>query len=90
MLACEIDGAPKVSVHWYKANHLLDTGHVNYRVHEDGVLEISSVQASDFGRYKCQATNTGDSKTSPDAYLREESDTGNYGESSMKIQIGNI
>ena len=72
MLACEIEGAPSVDVRWYKDNHLLDTVHVNYHVHADGVLEVRNVQQRDFGKYKCQATNTGDSQTSQDAYVNEE------------------
>ena len=76
VFACDIDGEPKPVVRWFKDDQPLDTDHVNYRIHTDGYLEISSVQFSDFGRYKCTAENIDKAKTSRVASLTQDSDVG--------------
>lgn len=78
MFACDIDGEPKPHVRWFKDEMEINTDHVNYRIHQDGYLEISSVQFSDFGRYKCIASSGTREKTSRSATLSQDSDVGEY------------
>lgn len=59
MLSCTIGGAPPPPIEWLKDDEQLDPQSLAYYVHSDeadgAVLEIRSVQAADFGRYKCRA-----------------------------------
>ncbi len=49
-------------------------GNFTCRIHQDGTLEISSVQFSDFGRYKCKAENIDRARTSKVADLTQNGD----------------
>ena len=54
MFSCKIGGVPRPSITWLKDSHELSATSANFVVHEeDGVLEIRSVQFTDFGRYRC-------------------------------------
>jgi len=54
MFSCKIGGIPRPSITWLKDNHEISAASANFVVHEDdGVLEIRSVQFTDFGRYRC-------------------------------------
>ena len=54
MFACKIGGIPRPSITWLKDSHEILAASANFVVHEeDGVLEIRSVQFTDFGRYRC-------------------------------------
>lgn len=75
---CSIDGQPKPVVRWLKDQATVDTNNVNYLLHEDGTLEIRSVQFSDFGRYACEAENVERSRTSRTATLSQNSDVSKY------------
>lgn len=75
MFACRIGGAPTPTVRWFRDELEIDPYDVNYDIHEDGVLEISSVQFTQLGRYKCKAENSDRSRTSRVAILQQNSDT---------------
>ena len=51
---------------------------LRFRIHQDGTLEISSVQFSDFGRYKCKVENIDRARTSKVADLTQNSDICKY------------
>ena len=79
MFACNIEGAPKPTVRWYRGEmELSEKQNINYRFHTDGVLEISNVQFTDLGRYKCKVENVERSRTSETASLIQNSDTSKY------------
>lgn len=75
MFACDIGGAPKPTVRWYKDEVEVEGGNSNYVIHGGGVLEIRSVQPADLGRYKCRVENIDKSRISNWAVLRFNSDT---------------
>jgi len=78
MFACDMGGAPKPNVRWFKDEIPIDTQNVNFHIHRHGVLEISSVQFSDFGRYKCEAENIHRSRMSQVAELTQDSNMETY------------
>jgi len=54
MFSCKLAGIPRPSVVWLKDDHEISTSNANFVLHdEDGILEIRSVQFTDFGRYRC-------------------------------------
>ena len=79
MLPCQIQGAPKPLVLWYKDDNEIDLTNSNYLLHsEDGVLEIRSMQFPDFGRYKCKASSGDRSKLSAEAKIDQDTDGCEY------------
>ena len=74
MFSCAIEGIPKPSIRWYKDDVLIGPEDSNYYIHMDGVLEISSVQFSDFGRYKCRSGSMKRSRVSENVLLTQDSD----------------
>jgi len=76
LLPCSIDGAPTPVVTWMKDDRDLEPlGSANLLLHaESGILEIRSVQFSDFGRYRCRASNGERSKMSAEAVLTQNGD----------------
>ena len=75
---CSIEGQPKPVVRWQKDERAVVIDNVSYLLHEDGTLEIRSVQFSDFGRYTCEAENVERSRTSRTATLSQNSDVSKY------------
>ena len=75
---CSIEGLPKPTVRWRKDERSVEIDNVSYLLHEDGTLEIKSVQFSDFGRYTCEAENVERSRTSRTATLSQNSDVSKY------------
>jgi len=54
MFACKIGGILRPSITWLKDDHEISVASTNFVVHEEnGILEIRSVQFTDFGRYRC-------------------------------------
>jgi hypothetical protein len=80
MFDCRIGGAPKATIRWYRDELEIGPYDVNYHMHEDGVLEIRSVQFSHLGRYKCKAENLDRSRISQVVLLQQDSDTCEFGE----------
>ena len=64
---------PRPSVKWFKDDTELDLQNTNYFVHVDSLLEIRNVQFSDFGKYKCKASNEERTKFSRIAQLTQDS-----------------
>jgi len=53
MFACKIVGIPRPSVTWMKDDHEVSASSANFVMHDKGgILEIRSVQFTDFGRYR--------------------------------------
>lgn len=79
MFPCQIKGLPTPDVRWFKDDVELEgPTHSNYLIHFDNVLELRSVQFSDFGRYKCKALNKDRVKLSRTAHLTQDSDAGKW------------
>lgn len=74
MFSCQINGLPTPDVRWFKDDAELESPHSNYVVHYDNVLELRSVQFSDFGRYRCRASNKDRQKFSRTAHLTQDID----------------
>ncbi|XP_075191789.1 neurofascin isoform X11 [Anomaloglossus baeobatrachus] len=56
-LDCPFFGSPIPTVRWFKNGQGSNLDGGNYRVHENGTLEISVVRKEDQGKYTCVATN---------------------------------
>lgn len=79
MFPCQVKGLPTPDVRWFKDDVELEgLIHSNYLIHFDNVLELRSVQFSDFGRYKCKASNKDRIKFSRTAHLTQDSDPGKW------------
>jgi len=81
MLLCVIHGVPRPSVRWYRYDEeILPSSAPRYQIHSTGagseestsVLEIRSIQATDFGHYKCRAETDGKIKYSGYAQLNQD------------------
>ncbi|XP_071817882.1 contactin-4-like [Apostichopus japonicus] len=57
LILCNPDGAPKPTIKWYRGSSRINTGG-RFNVTEEGHLYITGVVDSDFGDYRCEATNT--------------------------------
>ena len=79
MFGCIIGGSPKPNVTWYREEReLSEDQNINYKIHPEGVLEISSVEFRDIGRYKCQVGNIERVRWSGFADLSQNSDPCKY------------
>ncbi|XP_072280936.1 neurofascin isoform X14 [Pyxicephalus adspersus] len=56
-LDCPFFGSPIPTLRWFKNGQGSNLDGGNYRVHENGTLEISTVRKEDQGKYTCVATN---------------------------------
>ncbi|XP_069612300.1 neurofascin isoform X4 [Ranitomeya imitator] len=56
-LDCPFFGSPIPTLRWFKNGQGSNLDGGNYRVHENGTLEISVVRKEDQGKYTCVATN---------------------------------
>ncbi|XP_053562668.1 neurofascin [Bombina bombina] len=56
-LDCPFFGSPIPTLRWFKNGQGSNLDGGNYRVHENGTLEIISVRKEDQGKYTCVATN---------------------------------
>ncbi|XP_077151197.1 neurofascin isoform X11 [Ranitomeya variabilis] len=56
-LDCPFFGSPIPTLRWFKNGQGSNLDGGNYRVHENGTLEISIVRKEDQGKYTCVATN---------------------------------
>ena len=74
MFSCGIEGVPEPSIRWFKDDALIDSEDADHMTHMDGVLEISSVQFSDFGRYKCRTESMKRTRVSENVALTQDSD----------------
>ena len=77
MFECHIDGAPEPHVTWYKDDQEIVPvdGVVQ---HLDGVLEVTLVRFSDFGRYYCKAENVERSRETEIVQLEQNGDACEY------------
>lgn len=78
MFSCQINGLPVPEVRWFKDDVELETKHSNYVLHVDNVLELQNVHFSDFGRYKCRASNKDRTKMSRVGILTQDVDATTY------------
>ncbi|KAM8977242.1 neurofascin [Pelodytes ibericus] len=56
-LECPFFGSPIPTLRWFKNGQGSNLDGGNYRVHENGTLEINTVRKEDQGKYTCVATN---------------------------------
>ncbi|KAM4700491.1 LOW QUALITY PROTEIN: neurofascin [Discoglossus pictus] len=56
-LECPYFGSPIPTLRWFKNGQGSNLDGGNYRVHENGTLEITTVRKEDQGKYTCVATN---------------------------------
>ncbi|XP_075469837.1 neurofascin isoform X2 [Ascaphus truei] len=56
-LDCPFFGSPVPTLRWFKNGQGSNLDGGNYRVHENGTLEINTVRKEDQGKYTCVATN---------------------------------
>ncbi|KAM4794861.1 neurofascin isoform 1-T1 [Rhinophrynus dorsalis] len=56
-LDCPFFGSPIPTLRWFKNGQGSNLDGGNYRVHENGTLEINTVRKEDQGKYTCVATN---------------------------------
>ncbi|KAM4808143.1 netrin receptor DCC [Rhinophrynus dorsalis] len=78
LLKCEIVGEPMPTVHWQKNQEdlILTPGDTRLLVLPSGALQISRLQPTDSGIYRCLAKNPGSSRTGNEAELRILSESG--------------
>ncbi|XP_071990248.1 netrin receptor DCC isoform X4 [Engystomops pustulosus] len=78
LLKCEIVGEPMPTVHWQKNQEdlVLTPGDTRVLVLPSGALQISRLQATDAGLYRCLAKNPGSSRTGNEAEIRILSESG--------------
>jgi len=59
MFSCKIDGIPHPTIVWLKDDREISASSANFMIHkEEGILEIRTVQFTDFGRYRCVVATT--------------------------------
>ena len=75
MFQCHIDGAPEPHVTWFKdGQEIFAADDPNIMLHLGGVLEITRVRFSDFGRYSCKAENVERGRSSDTVQLKQNAD----------------
>ncbi|KAL5020555.1 hypothetical protein ScPMuIL_003447 [Solemya velum] len=70
MFECRLPGVPSPNITWYKDEEQIATS-TRIRTYTEGVLEIMTVQFSDFGSYKCIVENIERARTSRVATLQQ-------------------
>ncbi|KAK5613013.1 hypothetical protein CRENBAI_003025 [Crenichthys baileyi] len=68
-LSCQVNGIPEAHITWQKDRHPLSTADPRYTLLPNGVLQITSVQRSDNGLFRCVASNIANTRYSHEAQL---------------------
>ena len=57
VLPCKVEGDPQPDIVWFKDESPISLTDLHYFVKQDGSLQIFSSDTSDFGDYRCFASN---------------------------------
>ncbi|XP_021169262.2 immunoglobulin superfamily DCC subclass member 3 isoform X1 [Fundulus heteroclitus] len=68
-LSCQVNGVPEANITWQKDRGALSTADPRYTLLPNGVLQITSVQRSDSGVFRCVASNIANTRYSHEAPL---------------------
>ncbi|XP_068128537.1 immunoglobulin superfamily DCC subclass member 3 [Hyperolius riggenbachi] len=66
---CQIRGVPEPQIVWERNGETIDTEHPRYTLLPTGVLQITTLEAEDGGKFRCVASNDAGRKFSPEAML---------------------
>ncbi|XP_075995005.1 immunoglobulin superfamily DCC subclass member 3 [Genypterus blacodes] len=68
-LTCQVNGIPEANIAWERDRRPLTAEDPRYTLLPNGVLQITGVQRTDSGLYRCVATNTANTRYSHEAQL---------------------
>ncbi|XP_072249471.1 immunoglobulin superfamily DCC subclass member 3-like [Leuresthes tenuis] len=68
-LSCQVNGIPEASITWQRDRRPLSTDDRRYTLLPNGVLQITGVQRSDGGLFRCVASNIANTRYSHEAQL---------------------
>nr|XP_054596874.1 immunoglobulin superfamily DCC subclass member 3 [Nothobranchius furzeri] len=68
-LSCQVNGIPEANITWQRDRLPLSTTDPRYTLLPNGVLQITSVQRSDSGLFRCIASNIANTRYSHEAQL---------------------
>ncbi|KAM4735513.1 immunoglobulin superfamily DCC subclass member 3 isoform 2-T2 [Anableps anableps] len=68
-LSCQVNGIPEADITWQRDRHPLSTADPRYTLLPNGVLQITGVQRSDGGLFRCVASNIANTRYSHEAQL---------------------
>ncbi|KAM9309171.1 immunoglobulin superfamily DCC subclass member 3 [Pholidichthys leucotaenia] len=68
-LTCQVNGIPEADISWQKDRNPLSTNDLRYTLLPTGILQITGVQRSDSGLYRCIASNIANTRYSHEAQL---------------------
>ncbi|CAI5661408.1 immunoglobulin superfamily DCC subclass member 3 [Oreochromis niloticus] len=68
-LTCQVNGIPEANITWQKDRHSLSTDDHRYTLLPNGVLQITGVQQTDGGLFRCIASNIANTRYSHEAQL---------------------
>ncbi|XP_024917243.1 immunoglobulin superfamily DCC subclass member 3 [Cynoglossus semilaevis] len=68
-LTCQVNGIPEANITWQRDRRPLTTDDPRYTLLPHGVLQITSVQRTDAGLFRCMASNMANTRYSDEAQL---------------------
>ncbi|XP_015246780.1 PREDICTED: immunoglobulin superfamily DCC subclass member 3-like [Cyprinodon variegatus] len=68
-LSCQVNGIPEANITWQRDRRPLSTADPRYTLLPNGVLQITGVQRSDSGLFRCVASNIANTRYSNEAQL---------------------
>ncbi|XP_043972593.1 immunoglobulin superfamily DCC subclass member 3-like isoform X1 [Gambusia affinis] len=68
-LSCQVNGIPEANITWQKDRLPLSTADPRYTLLPNGVLQVTAVQRSDGGLFRCVASNMANTRYSREARL---------------------
>uniref|UniRef100_A0A3B3UQY5 Immunoglobulin superfamily DCC subclass member 3-like n=1 Tax=Poecilia latipinna TaxID=48699 RepID=A0A3B3UQY5_9TELE len=68
-LSCQVNGIPEANITWQKDRLPLSTADPRYTLLPNGVLQVTAVQRSDAGLFRCIASNIANTRYSREAQL---------------------
>uniref|UniRef100_M4AS98 Ig-like domain-containing protein n=1 Tax=Xiphophorus maculatus TaxID=8083 RepID=M4AS98_XIPMA len=68
-LSCQVNGIPEANITWQKDRLPLSTANPRYTLLPNGVLQVTAVQRSDGGLFRCVASNVANTRYSREAQL---------------------
>ncbi|XP_041798165.1 immunoglobulin superfamily DCC subclass member 3-like [Chelmon rostratus] len=68
-LTCQVNGIPEATITWQRDGRSLSTGDPRYTLLPHGVLQITGVQRTDSGLFRCVASNIANTRYSHEAQL---------------------